>query len=569
MAHRDLTKPAPSAAAERGGWGRIFAVGLIAAVALVYWNSLGAPFLFDDAGAVTDNPTIRRLDSLAVLRPPADGSTTTGRPVVNLSYAINYAISGENVWSYHALNIAIHALAALTLMGIIRRARPCARGWSPPTGDASIPSRAPSILPAFLIALLWALHPLQTESVVCVAQRTETLCGLWYLLTLYGFIRATDPSCSGRPWSRRWLAVSIAACLVGMGTKEVMVTAPLVVLLYDRTFVAGTFAAAWRQRRGYYAGLAATWLLLAWLVLDSRGARGASAGFGLGVSWWTYLLKQCEAILLYLQLSIWPHPLVLDYGTAVVDSLAAVWWQAFVVVALLTATAWALVRSQRAAEAIRHFQMALQLKPAADGHYNAGIACSELGRSEEAAGHFRAALQLNPNLAGATFNWEAWRSEPVGSPRRNVAMKRPCGVIRIMSRRIASSGCCSRAANGSRRRPGIFARSSGCNRPMRMRMPIWATCFSWAGRRAKRWRVTRRRSACGRAMPAPRRIFDSRASRCAERCRLSRWDPFACRQEPACRRCPADFNREVPKSPASSLSPTKNRHSFPLERKAL
>jgi len=286
---------------------------LVAAVVLAYWNSLSAPLLFDDLSAVANNASIRQFST--ALSPPADGSATTGRPVVNLSFALNHALGGDAVRGYHALNIAIHAAAALALFGLLRRTR----------------SVAGSL--AFAVALLWAVHPLQTESVTCIAQRTESLCGLFYLLTLYGFARGG-----------RWLILSVFACLLGMATKEVMVTAPLMVLLYDRTFVAGSFAAAWRQRRGYYGALAATWLLLAWLVLGAGGTRGSAAGLGLGVSWWSYLLKQCEAIVLYLKLSFWPHPLVVDYGTAVVNSLKEVWWQGPVVLALLAATVWALVR---------------------------------------------------------------------------------------------------------------------------------------------------------------------------------------------------------------------------------
>ena len=248
---------------------------LVAAVVLCYWNSLGAPFLFDDAGAIAKNPTIRHLASFAVLHPPANGSTTTNRPVLNLSFAVNYALSGEGVWSYHALNVAIHAWAALVLLGIVRRT----------LSGAALRERfgaaAPSL--AFLIALLWALHPLQTETVVCIAQRTESLWSLFFLLTLYGFIRGVEadrsfcrsllagdgphvPSgvaCQQAPTSAdresthacRWLSLSFLSCLLGMGTKEVMVTAPLLVLLYDRTFVAGRFSAAWRQRRTYYVAL--------------------------------------------------------------------------------------------------------------------------------------------------------------------------------------------------------------------------------------------------------------------------------------------------------------------------
>lgn len=310
---------------------RFAPLGLVLAIACVYGRSLSAPFIFDDADAVQRNPTIRRLATWAVINPPADGSTTTGRPVVNLSFALNYAVSGEAVWSYHVVNVAIHALAALALLGLMRHTLvqldPAATGLPPGL--------------AALVAFLWALHPLQTETVVCIAQRTEALCGLFYLLTLYAFARAcAQPQCN----TRRWLGISFAACLIGMATKEVMVTAPLVVLLYDRTFYARSFAAAWRERRGFYAALAGTWLLLLYLVLQNSGARGSAAGFGLGVTPWSYLLKQAEALVLYLRLSVWPHPLVLDYGTAVPSSLGAVGWQSVTVLALLGGTIWALVR---------------------------------------------------------------------------------------------------------------------------------------------------------------------------------------------------------------------------------
>jgi tetratricopeptide (TPR) repeat protein len=309
-------------------------VVLIGAVVAVYWNSLEAPFLFDDTGAVLHNPTIRQLGSWAVLNPPSDGSTTTGRPVVNLSFAVNHAISGENVGSYHVFNLAIHALAALTLMGVVKRT------LSGVVLRDRYGAAAPSL--AFLVALLWALHPLQTESVVCIAQRTESFCGFFYLLTLYGFVRGTEAVTV--PSRCSWFAFSVMSCLAGMGTKEVMVTVPVIVWLYDRTFVAGSFFAALRLRRLFYTTLAGTWLLLAWLVLKGGGGRGVAAGFGLGISWWNYLLQQSEAVLLYLKLSFWPNPLVLDYGTTVVQSVADVWWQGICVVALLAGTVWALVR---------------------------------------------------------------------------------------------------------------------------------------------------------------------------------------------------------------------------------
>ena len=105
------------------------------------------------------------------------------RPVVQFTLALNHSLGG-GVWGYHAFNLAIHLLAALTLFGIVRR-------------TLTLPALAPrfaraSTALAFCIALLWALHPLQTESVTYVIQRMESLMGLFYLLTLYCFIRAAS-----------------------------------------------------------------------------------------------------------------------------------------------------------------------------------------------------------------------------------------------------------------------------------------------------------------------------------------------------------------------------------------
>lgn len=315
--------PADLVSAGLGAWIAV----LLLVCALAYAVALPAPFIFDDDGAVVRNPTILRLGPEA-LRPPSVGSTTSGRPITNLTFALDRALTRGAPWGYRLTNVAIHALAALALLALVRRTLMAGRErfGLPPTAVAGS------------VALLWAVHPLQTESVTCIAQRTESLCGLLVLLSLAAFARGAG---TGR---RRWLAASVAACAVGMGVKEVMAVAPVLVLLYDRTFVAGSFAGAWRARRGYYRALAATWIPLAALVLDGGAARGASAGFDRGVSSWDYLLTQADALLLYLRLAIWPHPLVLDYGTAVVSSWREVWWQGPTVLALLAATGWALVR---------------------------------------------------------------------------------------------------------------------------------------------------------------------------------------------------------------------------------
>jgi len=318
---------------------------LLAVAALMAWgNSFAGAFVFDDTPAIVDNPTIRHLWPLGpVLSPGGEGGTVGGRPLVNLTLAVNHALGGTQVAGYHLLNLLIHVLAGLTLFGLVRRTllrSPSRVGRDRQTATPVIatPAADDATLLALAAALLWTLHPLQTEAVTYVIQRAESLMGLFYLLTLYGFSRALD---SPRP--RLWLGVSWTACLAGMATKEVMASAPLMVLLYDRTFAAGGFREAWRRRRGYYAGLAATWLLLAYLIVRTQG-RGGSAGFETSVPWWAYALTQCRAIVRYLALAVWPHPLVFDYGEGLVTNPLSVAPQAALLALLVAGTAIALRR---------------------------------------------------------------------------------------------------------------------------------------------------------------------------------------------------------------------------------
>ena len=319
---------------------------LVVAILSAYGNTLRAPFVYDDTLAIPDNPTIRRVWPLStVLLPQAQGGlTVSGRPVLNLSFAINYAISGPNVWSYHVFNVLVHVGSALLLFGIARRTLRQGERHRPPLrccADAATPL-------AFAIAALWALHPLLTQAVTYTVQRAESLMGFFYLLTLYAFLRSVEghPSDDNGAKSRRgwWFGLSVVACVLGMGTKEVMATAPLLVLLHDRTFVAGSFSAAWRRRRSFHLSLAATWLVLGALVLSTGGNRGGTVGVGVGIPLWAYPLTQFQALGRYLALSIWPHPLVFEYGTFWVRRAADFAPQAAVVLPLLAATVVALRR---------------------------------------------------------------------------------------------------------------------------------------------------------------------------------------------------------------------------------
>lgn len=271
---------------------------LCGCIVLAYANTFAVPFLLDDAFNVANNPSIRDLGHFGTVLHAVNSTTIAGRPLLNLSFAFNYALGRLDVAGYHGVNLAIHCLAALTLCGLIRRSIELARL------DRCLPP-----LPfAFLVAALWSLHPLQTESVTYISERAESLMGLFYLLTLYGFARHLQS-----PSSPGWLPLSIAACYAGMLTKQAMVTAPVLVLLYDRAFSAANFATLWRQRKAYHLAIGGSWVLLA-LLMAFLCVRPGSIGFHTHVRPLTYGLTEAKVILEYVKLSFWPRRLVFDYG---------------------------------------------------------------------------------------------------------------------------------------------------------------------------------------------------------------------------------------------------------------
>lgn len=271
---------------------------LAAAVILVYSSSLRGVFILDDHESIPENSTIRSLWPLWRCFLPPERTTVAGRPFLNFTFALNYAISGTQTWSYHVFNLLIHCGAALFAYGVIRRT------LLSPRMRERYASAAGNI--ALACVLVWAVHPLATEAVTYVVQRSESLIGLLLLGVFYLTIRGAEAS---RPW--KWYAPAVILSLLGMCTKEVMVTAPVLLLLYDRIFLADSWAAVKKQRWGLYASLAATWIVL---IFVSAGGRMESAGFGLAEATpLQYFRTQLGVVAHYLRLCFVPAPLLIDY----------------------------------------------------------------------------------------------------------------------------------------------------------------------------------------------------------------------------------------------------------------
>lgn len=289
---------------------RWIVIAVITATVLAYIPALQAPFVMDDESAIAESVS----GGPAV---PA-GSPVAGRPVVRLSLAANYTINallgvdqrrdpdGPNkAVGFRLANILFHLCTGALLFGLMRRAmreRSIPRDWR----DIADPLAA-------VVCTIWLLHPIQTEAIDYVVQRTEILASLFYVATLYASLRAWDATTDARRLG--WYLAAIAACALGVGSKEIAVTAPLAVMLYDRAFRLDQWRAFRRPGNGrgwFYIALTST--CAATFALFAAGARGGTAGLHGGMTWYGYLYTQCWAVAHYLRLVMWPNALVIDYG---------------------------------------------------------------------------------------------------------------------------------------------------------------------------------------------------------------------------------------------------------------
>ena len=294
-------------------------VVLIAAVCLVYYPAMRGPFIFDDTSTIIDNRSIRQLwplvgsgKSTGPLNPPK-ATAVDGRPLVNLSLAVSYHFGGVNPFGYRVVHIVVHLLSTMLLWAILARTLRLKhfRGRFDQVAEPL----------AFVSALVWALHPVNTESVVYVTQRTELMMGMFYLATFYGSIRywtaartAARASC---------LVLATLACLSGMLCKEMMASAPVMVLMFERTFVAGSLRRALSRSWPLYVGLALGWVHF--LTHYYHGVRAPGVGFGQGVAAHVWWFTQAKVLFLYLKLAVWPWPLVIHYEIPYLKTVAEAW----------------------------------------------------------------------------------------------------------------------------------------------------------------------------------------------------------------------------------------------------
>ncbi|MGQ9662041.1 MAG: tetratricopeptide repeat protein [Kiritimatiellia bacterium] len=286
----------------------ILGVGLIA-----YHNSLQGALVFDDQRIISH---IRSIDSLWGGERPLLG--TSWRPVTDATFLLNRLL-GRRVTDYHAINLLIHLGCAVLLYAVVRRTLLIA-------GLGENPSYCRRL--AFVCAAVWVCHPLTTGAVTYIAQRYEALMGFFYLLLLYCMTRVGSAVGAGVPWG----IFAIVACWLGMGSKEVMITAPVAAVMYDWLFVArGSASVLLKKRWWLYAGLVVGWGILVLLARAKVRFDVSRYYVWRGFSPLYYVFASPGVMARYLRLVFWPVGLCFDYAWPVPSTLRAGDWVGLVV----------------------------------------------------------------------------------------------------------------------------------------------------------------------------------------------------------------------------------------------
>jgi tetratricopeptide (TPR) repeat protein len=273
----------------------------IALALLAYSNSFGGPFLVDNGEIILKDTRVHTVTAAhirEILTGPYWQIITAGlyRPLVNLSFLLDYAVlgNGENSFGYHVLNFGLHAvnIGLVYALGLIL---------------------FESILPAWLLAALWGVHPVLTESVTNLVGRADMLAAFGVLAPLLAYILAMRTSGLRRA---AWLLAAAFAATIGLFSKESAIVAIAILLLYDLSLAA---PASWRSRFPGYAAVA----IPALAFLAARSAvlsRLTHAPFPFtdnpltGADFWTARLTAVKVIGYDLALLLWPARLSCDYS---------------------------------------------------------------------------------------------------------------------------------------------------------------------------------------------------------------------------------------------------------------
>lgn len=286
-----------------GGWTKLWMqrLGILALllglVMGVYVNSLGNGFHDKDYHVITENSWIRSLSNSLMFFTSGsmlsqDSEATGYKPVLILSYAMNYAISGLKPWGYHLVQMMIHAGSALLVYWLVWRFHK-------------------NNMMAILAAVLFGLHPANTEAVNYLAARSSLLSGFFILLALSGYLYFRSEEGSPKPFRILTYIGSILAFALAILSNETALVLPLLLVAYDLYFSSAGQSKLSRQLMiGYipFILLGASYLVFQFFLV-----RASTAAPTLQLDTLASLLTVLNLFARYVILFVWPLNLKVDY----------------------------------------------------------------------------------------------------------------------------------------------------------------------------------------------------------------------------------------------------------------
>jgi hypothetical protein len=359
----------------------VLSICLLATLAIIiYSNTFDASFHFDDTPAIVENYAIHRFDIKEIF-------STSARPILDLTFALNYYFGKLNVFGYHLVNLMLHiangAMLYFILLWTINtpHPNPTPQGGRAGEGVTQGGMRVSHRIPLYA-SLIFIAHPIQTQAVTYIVSRSSVLATSFYLLALLLFIKAFDKrSKNNNPaipplgkggeggFEQRvkskdqnslrhklyLVGAFIASCL-GMGTKQIVVTLPVMLLIYDFYFIS---KGDWKVLKGHYRIHFAMFFTLAFVFyLSFSGlktyvsfdyAKGVPMPQEQPITSIQYFLTQLHVIPYYIRLLFIPEDLNLDYDWPITRNIDLPTILFFV---LLTCTIVAAIKLYRRARLI-------------------------------------------------------------------------------------------------------------------------------------------------------------------------------------------------------------------------
>ena len=323
--HRTRRKPSPTRsepAYERKKWAApdlFISLALLIATFAVYAQVRTFEFLnHDDPVYVSHNSHVRQGITPESLRWAfTSGEGANWFPLTRLTHLLDAQLFGMDAGWHHLTNAAFHALAVLLLFAFLLRATRAR--W-----------------PSAFVAFLFALHPLHVESVAWVSERKDVLCALFWMLALWCWVQYAEHS------ERRWYMLSLAAFVLGLLAKPMIVSLPLLLLLLDFWPLRRYVTAGWKKliwEKVPFAALAAVASIVTYLVQQASGAVRTFAVLPIGLR----IANALVSYVAYLGMLVWPANLAVFYPYP----LELAWWKPVLAAAALIAITWFVLRSLR------------------------------------------------------------------------------------------------------------------------------------------------------------------------------------------------------------------------------